>query len=95
MTSSLRDVSARFVESYYQLYAQRAVSSKKEFCESVGIFYTNFWAIEQGNRNVTLEHIINLANTHNISLDWLFFGNGQFQKIKKTIKLDHNNNLCT
>lgn len=72
------EIAQRFVRAYRLLYAEGLVQSKKEFCEKTKFLPQNFSAIEQGRVACRLEHLYNLSAVFNVSLDWLFFGEGDF-----------------
>ena len=76
MTTSIQDVSARWVQIYYALYALRRVSSKKDFCEAVGLRPQNMRPIENGRRSVPFTIVCNTLNAFGIRPDWLFLGIG-------------------
>ncbi len=73
----VQTITDRFVESYYKLYSLRLVKSKADFCRSTGIYYTNFWSVENGSRQANLENIFLLVTTYNISAEWLITGKGK------------------
>lgn len=74
----LKEVTKRFVESYYNLYQQRVVSSKKQFCDACGLLSTNFHLMEKGERDVTTNHLCHLFQNFGISPVWIFTGKGSF-----------------
>lgn len=76
MKTSIPEITARWVQIYYALYALRRVSSKKDFCDAVGIRPQNFRPIEDGRRTVPFTIVCNTLNAYNIRPDWLFLGVG-------------------
>lgn len=76
MKTSIQDISARWVQIYYALYALRRVSSKKDFCDAVGLRPQNMKPIEDQRRTVPLTIICNTLNAYDIRPDWLFLGVG-------------------
>lgn len=72
------EVTKRFVESYYNLYQHRVVTSKKQFCEACDLLATNFNLMAQGKRNVTTNHLCHLFQKFGISPVWMFTGKGNF-----------------
>ena len=72
------EISQRFVEAFYKLYAQRIVKTKKEYCTNCGIANTNFCTLEKGGRQVSLAHICTLIDAYHVSPLWLFTGEGNF-----------------
>ena len=62
MKTSIQDISARWVQIYYALYALRRVSSKKDFCDAVGLRPQNMKPIEDQRRTVPLTIICNTVN---------------------------------
>lgn len=73
-------IDRRFLRAYRLLYADEKVQTKKEFCEKVGLLPQNFSILERGDLSCTVDNIYNLATQFSVSLDWLFFGNGEFYK---------------
>ncbi len=78
MKQETKIITDRFVEAYYKLYSLRLVSSKAEFCRSTGVFYTNFWSVENGSRQANLENIFLLVKNYNVSANWILTGKGKF-----------------
>lgn len=74
------EITKRYVESYYKLFGERRVRTKKEFCELTGTFSSNFNRMEAGERDVSLTTIVMLIETYGISTDWVLFGKGDFYK---------------
>lgn len=72
------EVTQRFVQSYFNLYQNRIVSTKKQFCDAVGLYTTNMNLMQRGERQVTTQHICNLFNSFNVNPVWLFTGAGSF-----------------
>ena len=79
MKTTPEEVTQRFVDAYYQLYALRKVKNKKEFCEKVDIFPSNFVLVEKGKRSVAVPHICNLISNFNIKPNWIMLGIGEFR----------------
>jgi len=72
------EIDARFLRAYRLLYADEKVQMKKEFCEKTGLLQQNFSMMEKGDVSCTVDNICNLAANFGVSLDWLFFGKGEF-----------------
>lgn len=79
MRTNAKEVTVRFVEAYYQLYALRKVKNKKEFCDKVEICPSNFVLVEKGKRSVAVPHICNLISSFNINPNWIMLGIGEFR----------------
>ncbi len=74
------DIDKRFLRAYRLLYADEKVQMKKDFCEKVGLLPQNFSTLERGDLSCTVDNIYNLAIQFGVSLEWLFFGTGEFYK---------------
>ena len=72
------EVTQRFVQSYYNLYASRIVQTKKQFCDARGTYSNNFNLMQKGLRPCTLEMVCKLITAYNINPRWLFTGVGGF-----------------
>lgn len=72
------DIDKRFIKAYRMLYADQKLKTKKEFCEAVGLLPQNFSMLEQGRLSCTVENIINIVRKFGVSLQWLFFDEGEF-----------------
>ena len=72
------EIDQRFLKSYRLLYADERVHMKKEFCERIGLIPQNFTLINRGDLSCTVDNLYNLADKFGVSLDWLFFGKGEF-----------------
>ena len=86
------EVTQRFVQSYYNLYASRIVQTKKQFCDACGTYSNNFNLMQKGLRPCsnaiqlthngvrpcTLEMVCTLITAYNINPRWLFTGVGGF-----------------
>lgn len=72
------EIDQRFLKSYRLLYADEKVHYKKDFCEQTGLISQNLAMIQHGNLSCTVDNIYNLATKFGVSLDWLFFGKGEF-----------------
>lgn len=79
MKTNSKEVSERFVEAYYQLYALRKVINKRDYCDHIGMFATNFRLIEDGKRCVTVDQICKLITVFNINPNWIMLGIGEFR----------------
>jgi len=79
-----REISLRFIQAYYNLYALRLVTSKGDFCKKTGMYPQNFSLLEKGRIACTLENVYKMATLYNVSLDWLFMGSGDFLKDAST-----------
>lgn len=73
-----KEIDKRFLKSYRLLYADEKVSLKKEFCEKVKLQPQNLSMMERGDLSCTVDNIYNLCNKFGVSLEWLFFGKGEF-----------------
>ena len=71
-------IDKRFLKSYRLLYADEKVHMKKEFCEKTSLLPQNFSMLERGDLSCTVDNIYNLATNYGVSLNWLFFGTGEF-----------------
>jgi len=76
MNTTIKDLSSRWSQVYYTLYALRRVSSKKEFCNAVGMQPQNLRSIETGTRSVPMSALLGIVNAYHVSPEWLFFGTG-------------------
>lgn len=72
------EIDRRFLKAYRLLYADEKVQTKREFCEKVGLIPQNFSMLERGGLSSTVDNIYNLATRFGVSLEWLFFGRGDF-----------------
>lgn len=72
------EIDKRFLKAYRLLYADEKVQLKKEFCEKVGLIPQNFSMLERGAFLCTVDNIYNLAAQFGVSLEWVFFGKGDF-----------------
>lgn len=77
---TIDEITQRFIDAYYKLYAMRVVKTKREFCEKCDSkFYpSNFALMERGDRTVSLRHIMGLITAFKVSLKWIFYGTGAF-----------------
>lgn len=66
----------RWINLYFLLYSVRRVSSKKEYCKSVGLCPQNFGAIEHDRQSVSMAVLCNTINKYGVRPDWLFLGEG-------------------
>lgn len=71
-------INKRFLKAYRILYADEKVSLKKEFCLKTGLLPQNLSTIERGGLSCTLENVYNLSKNFGVSLNWIFFGEGDF-----------------
>ena len=74
------EIDQRFLKAYRILYVDGKVDMKKDFCKAVGMIPQNFSVLERGDLSCTVDNIYNLATTFGVSLDWIFFGVGEFYK---------------
>lgn len=72
------EVTQRFVQSYYNLYASRIVQTKKQFCDACGTYSYNLNMMAKGQRTCTLDMLCRCIAKYNISPVWLFTGDGSF-----------------
>jgi len=73
-----KDITHRFVKSYYKLVGLERIKTKKEFCALVNTRSSSFKNMEDGNRHATVENIYNLHIKFGVSLNWLFTETGDF-----------------
>lgn len=85
LTGKNREISLRFIQAYRNLYALQAVKSKAEFCRQIGLYPQNFSLVEKGRTGCTLENVYKLASSFNVSLDWLFLGEGDFLNARTAV----------
>ena len=71
-------IDRRFLQAYLNLYAEEKVTNKRDFCKAVGLLPPNFSIIKRGDLSCTVENIYRLSAKFGVSLDWLFFGKGDF-----------------
>lgn len=74
------EIDKRFLKAYRLLYADEKVHLKKEFCEKVGLLPQNFSILERGDLSCTVNNIYKLSTVFGVSLEWIFFGEGEFYK---------------
>lgn len=77
-TTQRAEIDKRFLKSYRLLYADEKVHMKKEFCDATALLPQNFSMLERGDVSATVDNIYNLATKFGVSLDWIFFGKGEF-----------------
>lgn len=70
-------VNQRFVAAYRLLSDNNNLTSLKDFCQKVGIPYSNWSKFERGERHVDLSNIINMTTAYRVSLDYLLYGQGE------------------
>jgi transcriptional regulator with XRE-family HTH domain len=73
------------MQAYSELIDKKAISSKKDFCETVGLSYSNWSKYVRGERPVDLENIVKLKEVYGVNADYILFGesNLAFVDIKK------------
>lgn len=71
-------INKRFLKAYRILYLDEKVRMKKDFCQKTGILPQNLSTIERGDLSCTIENIYNLSTNFGVSLNWIFFGEGDF-----------------
>ena len=71
-----KEIDKRFLKSYRLLYADY----KKDFCEKMKLLPQNLSGIERGDLSCTVGNIYNIATQFGVSLEWIFFGTGEFYK---------------
>ncbi len=76
------EIDKRFLKAYRILYADEKVHLKKEFCEKVGLLPQNFSILERGDISCTVDNIYKLSTVFGVSLEWIFFGEGEFYKAR-------------
>lgn len=72
------EITQRFVQSYYNLYQMRMVTTKAQFCAATGTYVSNLALMSRGKRAATTEHICRLFNAYHVNPMWLFYGTGTF-----------------
>lgn len=77
-TQQRAEINKRFLKAYRLLYADEKIETKKEFCMGVGLLPQNFSTLERGDLSCTVDNIYNLVTKFGVSLEWLFFGKGDF-----------------
>ena len=78
MMQDVTDITKRYVDTYYKLYGERRVGSKREYCQRTNTFSSNFRKMELGLQNVSLLTAATLIEEFGVSPDWLLFGIGDF-----------------
>lgn len=73
-----KEIDKRFLKSYRLLYADEKVSYKKDFCEKVKLLPQNLSMMERGDLSCTVDNIYNLCTKFGVSIEWIFFGKGEF-----------------
>lgn len=77
LTGKNLEISLRFIETYRHLYALKKVSTKRDFCNEVGLYPQNFSLMEKGRIGCTLENMYNLASKFGVSIEWLVLNKGE------------------
>lgn len=91
-----KQISDRYIQSYYKLYGLQLVDSKKEFCEATNLLPQNFSTIENGTRYATLDNIFQLCLTYNVSPEWVITGRGDFfRKPDENVLVKFDENIIT
>lgn len=72
------EIDKRFLYAYRQLYLDEKVFMKKDFCKAVGLLPQNFSMMEHGALSCTVDNIYRLCSNFGVSIEWLFFGKGEF-----------------
>ena len=80
MMQDVTEITKRYVDTYYKLYGERRVGSKREYCQRTNTFSSNFRKMELGLQNVSLLTAATLIEEFNVSPDWLLFGSGEFRR---------------
>lgn len=70
------DVARRFCLVCHEAVRLGLAVNKTEFCNSVNLRVQNFNLIEKGVRTVCVGRVCDLVNVYNVSLVWLFRGEG-------------------
>lgn len=70
-------INQRFVEAYQAIMKRPDTPSKKEFCERIGISYSNWSKYERGERPFDLISVVDLTNSYGVSSDYILFGKGE------------------
>ena len=72
------EIDKRFLKAYRMLYADEKVQMKKDFCTATALLPQNFSMLERGDLSCTVDNIYNLCTKFGVSLEWVFFGKGDF-----------------
>lgn len=75
-----RAVTQRMLVAYEHLLRYGKVSSKKDFCERIGLQKQNYYSCEKGRQYCTIANAYLMGEVFNISLDWLFYERGDVFK---------------
>ena len=78
MMQDVTDITKRYVDTYYKLYGERRVGSKREYCQRTNTFSSNFRKMELGLQNVSLLTAVTLIEEFGVPSEWLLFGRGDF-----------------
>ena len=77
-TPQRTEIDQRFLKAYRLLYADEKVQMKKDFCVATGLQPQNFSMLERGDLSCTVDNIYNLCTKFGVSIEWIFFGRGDF-----------------
>lgn len=77
-TEQRQEIDKRFLKAYRLLYADEKVQYKKDFCAKTALLPQNFSMLERGDLSCTVDNIYNLCTEFGVSIDWIFFGKGDF-----------------
>lgn len=72
------EIDKRFLKAYRLLYADDKLQLKKDFCIATGMLPQNYSMLERGELSCTVENIYNLCTKFGVSIEWVFFGKGDF-----------------
>ena len=69
------------------LIFEKKISSKRNFCQDIGILEQTISKIKKGNTHFTVMHIQNICKRYNVDSNWIFgLENNIFRKTKEPIK---------
>lgn len=80
LTPEAKVVKEQFIKAFSELRYRKQVSSRKEFCEMVGLASaSNFKRIETSETcEPTISQLCLLIKNYKISVEWLMLGKGDF-----------------
>lgn len=70
-------ITNRFVDIYYQLYRDRVVANKKDFCERINLNPSSFSQMEKGNVHCSIRTICEAVKEYNVNPLWLLMADGE------------------
>ena len=88
-------VDNQFIKAVEYLKNSGAISSQKELCEILGYKQQAFTEIMQGRSKVNTSLIQDFCKKYNVSLDWLFYNEGEMIINDEDIINNFNNGKMT